>query len=67
MIYVVLLCITHGKATAFEYCNLTNQIYFKFKSNYISYGINACRVFCEGTVAKDAGWWVDEKSVLVGV
>ena len=34
---------------------------FKFKSNYISYGIHACRVFREGMVAKDAGWWGDEK------
>ena len=35
--------------------NLINQIYFKFKSKYISYGINVCRVFREGTVVKDAG------------
>ena len=62
---MVLLCITHGKATAFEYCNLINQIYFKFKSKYISYGINVCRVFREGTVVKDAGWWGDEKQGVI--
>jgi hypothetical protein len=45
--------------------NLINQIYFKFKSKYISYGINACRVFREGTVAKDAGWWGDEKQGVI--
>ena len=45
--------------------NLINQIYFKFKSKYISYEINVCREFREGTVVKDAGWWGDEKQGVI--